>query len=157
MRSGKVRKNEKRRLALAMLLLVSVTCGPGTGCGPPKGSEVREPEAAAGPETPDMKEEAPDAADEEAPDPADPENLACAVFDALVKKDANAYKALVPSSAGDAQELAGMTGQGQVLTDDEIAALADKKASKFKGRLRFCRGHQVHHGIGRNARHHHHR
>jgi hypothetical protein len=127
MRWGKVRKNGTPRPVPAMLMLMCVACGPGTACGP---------KAAGGPQTPSeaqVPQAEPEAAGalEEPSDPTDPENLARAVFSALTLKDAAAYKALLPGSTGEAQELAQAMGSSQVMTDDEIAAMMDKKANKF--------------------------
>jgi hypothetical protein len=106
------------RLILFALLIFAGSCGP------PKGAEVREP-------TPPAEPDIADEPGEEPPDPTDPENLARAVFSALTLKDAAAYKALVPGSAGEAQELAQAMGSSQVMTDDEIAAMLEKQEKRF--------------------------
>jgi len=123
MMTGKVRENETLMPAMVMLLLVPVACGPKTAGEPRTASEAPVPEAGAGQDE--------TGAAQEQPDPTDPENLARAVFSALTLKDATAYKALVPNSAGDAQELAQTMGQTKVMTDDEIAAMLEKQAKKF--------------------------
>lgn len=121
--TGKVRKNERWLPATAVLLLVAASCGPKTAGEPRTASEAQVPEVEAGQDETE--------AAQEQPDPTDPENLARAVFSALTLKDATAYKALLPSSAGEAQELARAMGSTKVKTDDEIAAMLEKQEKKF--------------------------